>query len=323
MGSEIRSRNYLPTWNLVRGENFLSYIGIHPKALEAFDYYTAFHSGQIQEIPNQHKNDANQLQQKPNFIKHIKGLIDDYTSAREYFISQLASKLISSSSESKINKVIFRTTDFKSNEMVHLIGSELYEVKEFSPQMGNRGLGRYLQPAYRDLFNWELEACRRAILDQQIELAIIFPFVRVPSQLEKGLAIVSEMDVKPKSIGMMIEVPSNVLEIRILINILTRHTNAYHITPMFLFGLADLTQGILAASRLSSEFVKSRIYYESATEVIVFVDYVLDNLLEAEVPCGIHTEMLESIFHQNIKFAKLLAEHVSFLVEDYWLINNQ
>lgn len=330
-----RAKRQLSTWKLVRGEHFLSYIGVHPKALEYFDSHQDHSTKNHIEIWEECKIGVD-TPRNPLPIEYLRVLITGYTSAREYFIDQLALKITSSVYESKTNKVIFRTTDFKSHDLKDLIGSEYFEVKERSPQIGNRGLGRYLQPAYHELFDWELEACRRAASNYQIELSILFPFVRTPSQLKQGLARVTDLGVKPTAIGMMIEVPNNVFMVQDFINVLKDHTNHYHETPMFLFGLADLTQTIGVVSRDDPVMVRGfKIldpavkgidtivpYDEAAPVVVKSVEHVLSNALEQGVQCGIHTDTLESITGRNPDFAALLTTYISFLVEDHCLVND-
>jgi hypothetical protein len=350
-----RAKEHLPNWKLVRGEHFLSYLGIHPKALEAFDHHTGAHLRQIPELTDWQKNDVDRLRQRPALIEQIKELIAGYPSAREYFISQLASELISCVSESRTNKIIFRTTDFKTHDLAHLEGANLFEVKERSPQIGNRGLGRYLQPHYQELFDWELESCRRVAGNRQVSLAILFPLVRWPEQLKQGLHRLTEMDVRPRGVGLMVETPSNVLQIddfitllkeqrwksswrffSVIRNVRQRRTYDYHAIPMLVFGIADLTQGTLSAARDDPQMVEGidisvpgeetpvtiKLYDEANSAVVASVKHVLIRALDQEVPCGIHTDTLESLAGRDPQFAALLATNISFLVEDHWLVDD-
>jgi pyruvate, water dikinase len=307
------AKEQLATWKLVRGEHFLSYVGVHPKALEAFDYYTGAQSGRAVAMPDWRKTDIIQLRHKPLLIKHIKKLIAGYTSAREYFISQLATKLTTSVHQGAFSKVIFRTTDFKTHDLALLRGSELFEVEERNPQRGNRGLGRYLNDYYHDLFGWELEASRRAAANQQVELGILFPCVRWRRELNQALARVTDLQLKPKAIGMMVEVEANLEEIRQLAGDLTEYSSQSRTTPMFLFGLEDLTQSMEAASREDPKMIS---FYEKISPALMRgVTHALNN--SQGVDFGIHTSTLESIAGRNPEFAALLATSISFLVEDH------
>lgn len=317
--SQIEKINInLPTWKLIRGENFLSYLGVHPKALEMFDYYTVFDSNQSTNIPQQHQNNFNKFKKESNLIEHIERLVENYSTAREYFIDRLSSKIESSLNEGKTNKVIFRTTDFKSHDMEHLIGGELFEVKERSPQMGNRGLGRYLDPSYRELFKWELEACRLAGSKNKIDLAIIFPLVREHLQLMQGIRIMVELGIIPTAIGMMIELPTNVTNVRDFLSVLVAHTMIFKETPIFLFGLADLTQMMLGASRESRRM--SEVFDITDVGIRRAVSTVLIEASNWGVQCGIHSDTFENIAERDSVFASILEKSLSFLVEDHWIV---
>ncbi len=52
--------------------------------------------------------------------------------------------------------VIYRTTDFRTNEFRGLQGGDVYEPVEHNPMIGFRGCYRYVKEA--DLFALELEA---------------------------------------------------------------------------------------------------------------------------------------------------------------------
>jgi len=107
--------------------------------------------------------------------------------------------------------VVYRLTDFKTNEYANLRGGAKYEHSEENPMIGFRGASRYIQEP--DIFRLEVEAIK-LVRREFTNLAIMVPFVRTPAELqgvkhalaEQGL--VRSPDFK---LWMMVEVPSNVL----------------------------------------------------------------------------------------------------------------
>ena len=104
--------------------------------------------------------------------------------------------------------VVYRATDFRTNEFRGLEGGETYEPLEHNPMIGYRGCYRYVKQA--DLFALELEALAR-VREQSPNLHLMIPFVRTRWELEECLSLV---DASPlgRQRGMhrwvMAEVPS-------------------------------------------------------------------------------------------------------------------
>ncbi len=83
--------------------------------------------------------------------------------------------------------VIYRTTDFRSNEFRKLRGGEAYEPVEHNPMIGYRGCLRYIKDA--ELFDLELRALAE-IRQTSPNLGLMIPFVRTKWELEQCLALV-------------------------------------------------------------------------------------------------------------------------------------
>lgn len=104
--------------------------------------------------------------------------------------------------------VVYRATDFRSNEFRGLQGGEAYEPVEHNPMIGYRGCYRYVNEP--DLFALELEALAR-VRERNPNLHLMIPFVRTRWELESCLA---QVDASPlgKQRGLhrwvMAEVPS-------------------------------------------------------------------------------------------------------------------
>ncbi|KMO82746.1 phosphoenolpyruvate synthase [Mycolicibacterium chubuense] len=83
--------------------------------------------------------------------------------------------------------VVYRATDFRSNEFRGLVGGEAYEPVEHNPMIGYRGCYRYIcEP---DLFALELEALAR-VREQSPNVTLMIPFVRTRWELEACLELV-------------------------------------------------------------------------------------------------------------------------------------
>ncbi|OSC24422.1 phosphoenolpyruvate synthase [Mycobacterium vulneris] len=83
--------------------------------------------------------------------------------------------------------VIYRATDFRSNEFRGLQGGEAYEPVEHNPMIGYRGCYRYVKE--RDLFGLELQALAR-VREQNPNVHLMIPFVRTRWELETCLSLV-------------------------------------------------------------------------------------------------------------------------------------
>ncbi|MBI4186925.1 MAG: phosphoenolpyruvate synthase [Chloroflexi bacterium] len=140
--------------------------------------------------------------------------------------------------------VVYRTTDFKSNEYRELKGGQKYEELEENPMLGYRGASRYNRDT--DVFDLEIQAIKRVRQDYK-NLWVMIPFVRtvegmarVKKHLERR-GLHSSEDFK---LWMMVEVPSNIFLIEKFI--------AVGIDGISI-GSNDLTQLILGIDRDSAK----------------------------------------------------------------------
>lgn len=111
--------------------------------------------------------------------------------------------------------VIYRATDFKTNEYKGLKHGAEYEADEENPMIGFRGTGRYV--ADPDVFELELAAVR--MVRQKMgyrNLHVMLPFVRTPQQLleaKKIMAGAKLMRSPSFKLYMMVELPVNIISI--------------------------------------------------------------------------------------------------------------
>lgn len=109
--------------------------------------------------------------------------------------------------------VIYRATDFKTNEYKALKGGAKFEPREENPMIGYRGCFRYIKDP--ELFGYELEAMK--IVRDKYDLKnlwIMLPFVRTIDELRKCKKMIIDSGLEQShnfKIWMMAEVPSNVI----------------------------------------------------------------------------------------------------------------
>ncbi len=182
---------------LLRAEFMLGQIAVHPRALDEFD------SGKL-------KNKSSEVYKQVKQSLRSRG----YTNGKKYFIESLASGLGSFSTAFKGRSVIYRTTDFKTNEYKdQLIGGAFYEPDEENPMIGDRGVGRYIQLNNLKFLGWELEAIKLAKSKYQAKnLEIMLPFIRTLTEAKMALDyIYTKINKKEFKMIAMAEIPSNAM----------------------------------------------------------------------------------------------------------------
>ncbi len=148
--------------------------------------------------------------------------------------------------------VIVRLSDFKSNEYSSLIGGQQYEPTEENPMLGFRGASRYVAADFRDCFELECRALKKARIEMGFtNLEIMVPFVRTLAEAKRVIELLEENGLKRGENGlrliMMCEIPSNAL--------LADQFLAYF--DGFSIGSNDLTQLTLGLDRDSSLVAES------------------------------------------------------------------
>ncbi len=129
------------------------------------------------------------------------------------FIRQLADQLTTFVQAFYPRPVVYRATDFKTNEYRSLKGGEDYEPHEENPMIGFRGAYRYIvQP---EVFRMEMEALKN--VREKLEfrnLWLMIPFCRTVKELEDVKAILTDCGLRRSpsfKLWMMCEIPSNVI----------------------------------------------------------------------------------------------------------------
>ncbi|MFQ5406577.1 MAG: phosphoenolpyruvate synthase, partial [Candidatus Micrarchaeia archaeon] len=143
--------------------------------------------------------------------KHPRALIKQ--GKQEEFIASLAKGLRKACAAFYPKPIIYRATDFKSNEYKNLEGGEEFEPKEENPMIGFRGCFRYVKDA--EVFNMELEAIKRVREKFGMKnLWLMIPFVRTVHEFEVCRELVGKSGLhhnRDFKLGIMCEVPSTVI----------------------------------------------------------------------------------------------------------------
>ncbi|MDN5690457.1 MAG: phosphoenolpyruvate synthase, partial [Acinetobacter sp.] len=85
-----------------------------------------------------------------------------YASPIEFYVEKLVEGISTLAAAFADKPVIVRMSDFKSNEYANLIGGKLYEPEEENPMLGFRGASRYVSDNFRDCFELECRALKKA-----------------------------------------------------------------------------------------------------------------------------------------------------------------
>jgi pyruvate, water dikinase len=105
----------------------------------------------------------------------------------EDFIAKMSASVLRISRAFDNRPVVYRTTDFRSNEFAHLTGGEAFEPVEHNPMIGYRGCFRYIREP--DLFDMELRMLAR-VREETPNVVLMVPFVRTKWELEACLEAV-------------------------------------------------------------------------------------------------------------------------------------
>ncbi|MEX0621682.1 MAG: phosphoenolpyruvate synthase [Candidatus Woykebacteria bacterium] len=142
---------------------------------------------------------------------HPRKMISD--GKQKVFINKLAEGLELFASAFEPRPVIYRATDFKTNEYKNLKGGEKYEEDEVNPLLGYRGAYRYVSDP--QVFEMELEAIKIVRNKKGFKnIWLMIPFVRTVDEMEKVKKLVSASGLHRSSsfkLLMMVEIPSNVV----------------------------------------------------------------------------------------------------------------
>lgn len=142
---------------------------------------------------------------------HPKKLIKE--KKENIFIDKLSADLVKFCECFNPRPVVYRATDFKTNEYRNLIGGKEFEPEEPNPMLGYRGAYRYMSDP--KVFELELETIKRVRNHYGFKnLWLMLPFVRTVHELIEVKKIIGKSGLLRSEnfkLWMMVEIPSNVI----------------------------------------------------------------------------------------------------------------
>ncbi|MCU4750645.1 pyruvate, water dikinase [Halobacteria archaeon AArc-curdl1] len=214
----------------------------------------------------------------------------------EQFIDALRTGIAKIGAAFHPDDVIFRLSDFKTDEYRNLEGGWKYEPEENNPMLGWRGASRYYDETFREAFRLECEALRRVREDVGLDnVTVMVPFCRTVSEGERVLELMDEfgLPVDEMDIWVMAELPANVI-------LADRFAELF---DGFSIGSNDLTQLTLGVDRNSE--VLAPLFDETDEAVKRSITTVIEEAHRHDRPVGICGDAPSTI-----------SEYTAFLVEE-------
>jgi len=160
------------------------------------------------------------------------------------FIDKLAKDLENFCKHFNPRPVVYRATDFKTNEYRALPGGKFWEPEEPNPLLGFRGAYRFISNP--EVFTLELNAIKK-VREKYKNLWLMIPYVRSPQELARVRRIVASEGLLASPsfrFWMMVELPINVILIEEFIKVGIHGVS---------IGSNDLTMLILGTDRDNEE----------------------------------------------------------------------
>ncbi|QQG40534.1 MAG: phosphoenolpyruvate synthase [Candidatus Levyibacteriota bacterium] len=210
-----------------------------------------------------------------NIGTHPKKLIRD--GKGHVFTEKLTESLLKFCKAFHPRPVVYRASDFKTNEYRNLIGGKDYEPHEENPMLGYRGAFRYVSDP--NVFNLELEAIKRVRNKHHLDnLWLMIPFVRTVEELNGVMKLVEKSGLKRSSsfkLWVMVEIPSNVILVEDFIKCGIDGVS---------IGSNDLTMLILGTDRDNSEV--AQIYNERNPAVLWAFEKIITTCKKHHITCS-------------------------------------
>jgi pyruvate,water dikinase len=212
------------------------------------------------------------------------------------FVARMKDKLLMFARAFHPRPVIYRATDFRSNEFRGLQGGDQYEPEEQNPMLGYRGCYRYTREP--ELFALELRVLHE-VRSEFDNLQLMIPFVRTRHELVTCLRLIDESplgDDTRLERWVMAEVPSIVYWLPAYAEL--------GITGVSI-GSNDLTQLVLGVDRDSD--VVAPLYDERDPAVLHAIESIITSCRRLGLTCSIcgqapsvHQDYAESLVRWGI-----------------------
>ncbi|MBP7928248.1 phosphoenolpyruvate synthase, partial [Patescibacteria group bacterium] len=211
-----------------------------------------------------------------NIGKHPKAFIKE--KKQKEFIADLTDGLEKFSKAFYPRPVVYRFTDFRTNEYKGLKGGAEFEGEEANPMIGFRGVSRYLDDS--DVFKLEIEAIKnvRNKLGYK-NLHVMFPFVRTVEQLSEVKKLMSSFGLKRSGnfkVWMMVEVPSTVILLDDFIDVGIDGVSV---------GTNDLTMLTLGVDRDNEKV--ANVYSEMNPAILASLEKIVKTCRKRKITCSV------------------------------------
>ncbi|NJB66917.1 pyruvate,water dikinase [Desulfobaculum xiamenense] len=183
---------------------------------------------------------AKEIEEVRTLPERIREIIKSrgYRNGREHYVQTLSQSLALFAMAFYGKEIIYRTTDYKSNEYRNLIGGSLFETHEDNPMIGFRGVSR-------NIHDWEIEAFKlaRGVFGGK-NLMMMLPFVRTIEEarsMKRYLEQVHKLKAGEDGLKLILmsEIPANAILAKQFIEEFDG----------FSIGSNDMTQMVLATDR--------------------------------------------------------------------------
>jgi pyruvate,water dikinase len=207
---------------------------------------------------------------------HPKKYIED--GKEKEFVEKLSNGILQFAESFSPRPVIYRATDFKTNEYKNLKGGARYEQEESNPMIGFRGASRYIENS--EVFKLEIEALKNVRNKHGFKnVHLMIPFLRTVDELTEVKKILSQNGLARGAtfkLWMMVEVPSTVILLDLF---LEEGVDGVSI------GSNDLTMLILGVDR--DNYKIANIYDENNEAVLWALEKIVKTCVKHEVTCSI------------------------------------
>lgn len=211
-----------------------------------------------------------------NLGEHPKAMVE--AGRKSEYVDALVDGLKTIAESFNPRPVVYRATDFKTNEYRGLKGGEKFEPVEDNPMIGFRGASRYI--AEPDMFGLELEAIKKVREDYDLKnLWIMIPFVRTITEMAECMRMIAASGLRQGNdlkIWMMCEIPSNVILLDRFIDLGIDGIS---------IGSNDLTQLTLGVDRDNQTLAK--IFDERDEAVMLSLEYIIKTCRKRNITCSI------------------------------------
>lgn len=224
---------------------------------------------------------------------HPRALIESRRSAP--FVARMAGWLTACAESFAPRPIVYRTIDFRRNELRGLRGGERFEAKEANPSIGYRGALRYMREP--DLLALELEAVGRVWEAGHDNLHVMVAFLRSPRELAACCRQLNgaELLSRPRfELWAMAEVPSILFH-------LPRYAEMG--VAGISIGSSDLTQLLLGADRDSARVADA--FDERDPAVTGYIAELLSRAREL----GLRTAICGQASSVHPEYAELLVRN--------------